>query len=84
MIDQGELAGLVGSLEEQLLEPERFREAISLTRIELARGGEQAHVLRALASLDHQTHRARLQPSLARLDELFRALVGEAPGVLLP
>src|SRR5439155_26323183 len=70
MIDQRELAGLVRSLEQQLLESERLGEVIGLARIELARSGEQPNVRCALASLNLQAHRARLEPSLASLDQL--------------
>ncbi len=73
VLEEGELAGLVGSLKHRVLEAELTDKAVGVVGVEGTVGAERANTRCALARLDDQRHCAGLQPLVPPRDRLWKA-----------
>src|SRR5579884_493296 len=84
MFQESKLAGLVGSLKDDNIQPKDFGEAIGDRGIERAIAGEGANPCCAFAGLDHKLHRARVEPALAARNRLIQRFFCERTFMFLP
>src|SRR5215469_13202027 len=83
MIEQGKLAGFIGSFEGDKAETELLGEPVCQARAEVSRVVEEPDALGALACFDHQLARTGIQPSAALLNQQSGGVGVERAAVLL-
>src|SRR6185437_3556600 len=83
VVEQGELARLVGRLEHHGVHAECLDEPVGHGGVERAVRAKDADARRALARLDHELARARVEPAAAAIDQVVDDAIGERAAVLL-
>src|SRR6185295_19067235 len=83
VVEQRELARLVGRLEHHGVLAEGLDEAVGHGGVEGAIGAKDADARRALARLDDELARARVEPAATAIDQVIDDAIGERAAVLL-
>ena len=84
VVQEGKLAGLVGSFEHYRVQAKRFSKTIGESGIEISCFAEQSHALSALSCFHDQLEGTSIEPSVPLLNQVTDGVFRESSGMLLP